>query len=240
MDLVRRLEGTVGFFKIGWQLFMSGELRSLLHQLEAMRVFVDLKVPGDIGNTIRAVVGGCVAAGNVEMLTLSDSVPGAAIRSATEARGSSPYPKLLTVPLLSSLDASDVLPASGSKGLDDYILGRADRALRAGCDGLIASGQAIELLRRRYPSRSVLIVSPGIRPAGSASDDHKRLATPAEAIRMGADYLVVGRPIRSAPDPERAARMIIDEIDRALAEPACADPSTGPGRQSESAAGAGD
>jgi orotidine-5'-phosphate decarboxylase len=155
----------------------------------------------------------------VKFLTLSESMPLPAIRSARDARNArqSEDPKLLIVPFLSSLDATD-LPdiAAGENDLETFILKRAHAAIGAGCDGMIASGEAIQVCRRAFPS--TIIVSPGIRPAGASTDDHKRHTTPAEAIRLGADYLVVGRPILKAPDPRGAAARVIDEIDGALAE----------------------
>jgi orotidine-5'-phosphate decarboxylase len=211
---VERLDN-ISFFKVGLQLFMTGGLPDLLHALRTRRVFVDLKLPGDISNTIAAVIDACVNM-NVELLTLSESMPLPAIRAARAARAArnSPHPKFLTVPVLSSLDASD-LPegAGGGNGVEAVIVKRAQAALDAGCDGIIASGDAIQFCRRAFPS--TLIVSPGIRPAGASTDDHKRHTTPAEAIRLGADYLVIGRPILKAPDPRAAAQRIIEEIDRA-------------------------
>jgi orotidine-5'-phosphate decarboxylase len=211
---VERLDN-ISFFKVGLQLFMTGGLPDLLHALRTRRVFVDLKLPGDIANTIAAVIDACVSM-NVELLTLSESMPLPAIRAARAARAarSSSHPKFLTVPVLSSLDASD-LPAGagGENGVEAVIVKRAQAALDAGCDGIIASGDAIQVCRRAFPS--TLIVSPGIRPAGASTDDHKRHTTPAEAIRLGADYLVIGRPILRAPDPRAAAQRIIEEIDRA-------------------------
>lgn len=215
LTIVEQLDN-VSFFKVGLQLFMTGGLQSLLQSLRQKQVFVDLKVPGDIANTISAVVDICVNM-KVTFLTLSESMPLPAIRSARAARDArhSDGPKLLTVPFLSSLDASD-LPsvAAGANDLETFILKRAHAAVEAGCDGMIASGQAIQVCRRAFPSS--IIVSPGIRPAGASSDDHKRHTTPTEAIRLGADYLVVGRPILKAPDPRGAASRIIDEIDAAL------------------------
>jgi orotidine-5'-phosphate decarboxylase len=215
LRIVEQLDN-VSFFKIGLQLFITGGLRTLLESLRQKQVFVDLKVPGDIANTIAAVIDLCVTM-NVTFLTLSESMPLPAIRSARAARDArhSQDPKLLTVPFLSSLDAAD-LPsiAAGENDLETLILKRAHAAVEAGCDGMIASGQAIQVCRRAFPS--TIIVSPGIRPAGASTDDHKRHTTPAEAIRLGADYLVVGRPILKAPDPRGAASRIIDEIDAAL------------------------
>jgi orotidine-5'-phosphate decarboxylase len=198
---VERLDN-ISFFKVGLQLFMTGGLPDLLHALRNKRVFVDLKLPGDISNTIAAVIDACVNM-NVELLTLSESMPLPAIRAASAARAAR-----------TSLDASD-LPAGagGENGVEAVIVKRARAALDAGCDGIIASGDAIQVCRRAFPS--TLIVSPGIRPSGASTDDHKRHTTPAEAIRLGADYLVIGRPILKAPDPRAAAQRIIEEIDRA-------------------------
>ena len=215
LAIVEQLDN-VSFFKVGLQLFITGGLPTLLQALTHKQVFVDLKVPGDISNTISAVIDLCVSM-KVTFLTLSESMPPPAIRSARAARDAkhSQHPKLLIVPFVSSLDAAD-LPgvAAGENDLEAFILKRARAAVEAGCDGMIASGQAIDICRRAFPS--TIIVSPGIRPAGASTDDHKRHTTPAEAIRLGADYLVVGRPILKAPDPRGAASRIIDEIDAAL------------------------
>jgi orotidine-5'-phosphate decarboxylase len=190
---------------------------TLLESLRGKRVFVDLKVPGDISNTISAVIDVCFEHG-VTFLTLSDSMPSPAIRAAAAARNAHRGfdLKLLTVPLVSSLDASDLAETTGTTSdLETYVLTRAKRAIDAGCDGVIASGDAIQWCRTAFPLPTV-IVSPGIRPAGAAADDQKRHTTPAEAIRRGADYLVVGRPILRASDPRAAAAGIIEEIDAAL------------------------
>jgi orotidine-5'-phosphate decarboxylase len=207
----------VSFFKVGLQLFMTGGFPTLLQALRGKRLFVDLKVPGDISNTIAAVVDMCVQH-DVAFLTLSESMPANAIRVAAETRNARgrAEPKFLIVPLVSSLDADDVTDAIGGDDLETYVLKRAKRALDAGCDGIIASGDAIAWCRAAFPPPTV-IVSPGIRPAGSTQDDHKRLTTPSDAIRLGADYLVVGRPIMRAPDPRAAADGVIREIDAALA-----------------------
>jgi len=205
----------VSFFKVGWQLFMTGEVRALLDRLQSKKTFVDLKVPGDIGNTIASVDDQCVAQ-HVQLLTLSDSVPPAAIEAARKARGQHATPKFLIVPVLSSMDESDLRRAATAgnfRDVDDYIVSRAAAVMRAGCDGVIASGSAIRRCRERLPS--AIIVSPGIRPSGSTTDDHKRHTTPGEAIRLGADYLVVGRPIRSAANPREAAERVIAEIHEA-------------------------
>jgi orotidine-5'-phosphate decarboxylase len=207
----------VAFFKIGYQLFVTGGVPSLLESLRGRRVFLDLKVPGDIANTIASVVDLCVGSG-VMFLTLSESMPPAAVRAAKAARDarSSDIPKFLTVPLLSSLDAADVQEIAGESNLETYILRKAHQAMDNGCDGIIASGDAIRICRQAFP-HPALIVSPGIRPDWAAANDHKRHTTPAEAIRLGADYLVVGRPILRSDSPFDAAARVIEEIDRGLA-----------------------
>ena len=214
IEIVEKLDN-VSFFKIGWQLYLSGDISELLKRLYEKRIFIDLKIPGDIGNTISNLMITCIRL-NVKFLTLSESVPLAIIKVAKAAResGLSAYPKLLTVPFLSSMDATDLAQIAPGKNLEDYILSRGQYLLDAGCDGLIASGREIKLCRDKFPN--TLIVSPGIRPAGVSFDDHKRHTTPSEAIKFGADYLVVGRPILQASDPKARADKIIVEIDEAL------------------------
>ena len=212
----------VSFFKIGLELFMSGNLVGLLERLQERRredggIFVDLKLSGDIGNTITNLVKQCSRL-NVMFLTLAETVPLAAtlatVQTARKARDDSGQPQLLMVPFLSSLDERD-LPKNAGESLEQYILRRADVMLEAGCDGLILSGDAIAYCRQKFGD-GISIVSPGIRPAWAGADDHKRHTTPAQAIQLGADYLVVGRPIRSAQSQRDAAKRVIDEIDNEL------------------------
>jgi orotidine-5'-phosphate decarboxylase len=214
--LIERLGDSVRFYKIGWQLFMSGEWRQLFDDLQGKSVFVDLKIPGDIGNTMKSVVDFCVER-RIEFLTLSENVPAPAVQGLVRNRGKSEVPRFLSVLFLSSLDETDLtrIHGRGADEFDTFLVERARAALEAGCDGVIASGESIRLMRESFDKR-ITIVSPGIRPAGASTDDHKRMTTPEEAIRLGADYLVVGRPIRSAADPRAAARRILDEMDGAL------------------------
>jgi orotidine-5'-phosphate decarboxylase len=223
LEIVDTLDD-VSFFKVGWQLFMagvtSGNLSTLLTRLQTRdrNVFIDLKVPGDIGNTIGSMVRDLCGT-NVKFLTINEHMPVETIRAARAARGASAEPKLLMVPYLSSLDGSkDLQEVYGEKDFESFLVKRAKTALDAGCDGLIASGNAIALFRATFPN--IPIVSPGIRPVGASHDDHKRFTTPAQAIKLGADYLVVGRPILKAPDPREAARQVIAEIDEALEDAA--------------------
>jgi orotidine-5'-phosphate decarboxylase len=96
-----------------------------------------------------------------------------------------------------------------------YICKQADLAIEAGCEGVIASGESVKALRQHLGSKPIIVV-PGVRPSGSSTDDHKRTLTPAKAIEYGADYLVVGRPIRNAPDPAKAAEAIVMEMAEAI------------------------
>ncbi len=221
-DLVEKLEN-VSFFKVGLELFLAGNVLGFIKELQDRRsgqggVFVDLKLSGDIGNTISMFIEGCKAL-NVKFITLTESTPYAmtirTIETALKTRGEEEHPKLLMVPLLSSLNIDD-LRSVGIKGNDatQYILERGEKLLTDGCDGLIVSGDAIKACREKFPNAD--IVSPGIRPVWATSDDHKRHTTPAEAIRSGSDYLVVGRPITKNDDPFTAAKAIIDEMDDAL------------------------
>ena len=222
LGLVEKLEN-VSFFKVGLELFLAGDLLGFIKELQERRageggVFVDLKLSGDIGNTIAGFIEGCMAL-NVRFVTLTESMPYVmttrTIQTALKTRGEAEHPKLLMVPLLSSLSDDD-LRSEGIKGTDStqYILDRGEKLLAEGCDGLIVSGDAIRACREKFPDAD--IVSPGVRPAWAASDDHKRITTPADAIRMGSDYLVVGRPITKSDDPFGAAKAIIDEMDEAL------------------------
>ncbi|MGA2338243.1 MAG: orotidine-5'-phosphate decarboxylase [Terriglobales bacterium] len=218
LKIVETLDN-VSFFKVGLQLFLTGELPRLLKALRQKSLFVDLKVPGDIANTIGSVIDLCVTM-EVRFLTLSESMPLSAIKGAKAARDKhgSKNPELLTVPFLSSLDRDDLRAMTGSDDITTHILARAGAALAAGCDGVVASGQEIRLCRTSFPD--TIIVSPGIRPIGSSVDDHKRFTTPSEAIRLGADYLVVGRPILNSGTPRKVAEAIIDEIEQAREEKA--------------------
>ena len=217
-------------YKIGWRLLMAGlRARGLVDLWEKIagagkRIFVDLKVP-DIGNTVADVVRDLGEDPSVLFLTLHQNMQLRDIARAREARAGGRRPALLTVPFVSSLDAADfprIAPAEAVRGitLNDWIVARTREALDHGCDGVIASGDAIRLCREAWPRKTgVLIVSPGIRPGGTTQDDHKRSTTPAQAIRWGADYLVVGRPILNARDRAGAAQAIIDEMDEAFAGP---------------------
>jgi orotidine-5'-phosphate decarboxylase len=213
-QLIDDLEGLISFYKIGLELLLVGGLEDLLGRLAGKQVFVDLKLPDDIPATIGNVVR-FAAEKRVKFLTLSHSAGPATIRAAVQGRGSHDSPELLWVPVLSSLDQSDFAKQTGKDPslFHDDLIRRAKWAKSTGTDGFIVSGQEIALLRAEFPQAT--LVSPGIRPAWVSADDHKRVCTPAEALRLGADYIVVGRPIRNAGNRDArraAAQRIIDEI----------------------------
>jgi orotidine-5'-phosphate decarboxylase len=218
LAIVKELNNVVSFYKVGLELLMSGGMQELLRALvhDNHSVFVDLKLPSDIPETVSRVVGLAADIG-VKFMTLSNSATPGTIVAALSGRAGrvhSPDPKLLYVSFLSSLDRTDFALQYGrpESDFEPFLEERTKMAKEAGAEGFIVSGKEIALLRKRYPRGQALIVSPGIRPAGAPKDDHKRACTPAEAIQLGADYIVVGRPIRNAPDKREAAQRIIDEI----------------------------
>jgi len=213
LDIIEDLNGLVSFFKVGYQLFIAEGLTFVRRLIERNnRVFLDLKMD-DVEETIRRAVAN-IAASEVEFLTIHGS--GATVRAARDGRGAREKPKLLSVTLLSSLDANDLkdLFADSKLTVESYVKWRAKQAIDNGCEGLIASGETIGSLRGSYPA--AIIVAPGIRPADSSRDDHKRALSPDDAIRAGADYLVVGRPIRNSSNPRNAAEKIIEEMEQAF------------------------
>ncbi len=215
------LEGVVSFYKIGLELFLAstGDFLNELRQRHC-RICLVLKMH-DVDETIRRTVANATKLG-VDFLTIHGN--SATVKAACSGKGRQSL-KILAVPLLSNCNEQDlqglslVGPISGftprSIYLDDYVFWRADQAVSQGCDGLIASGEYVQKLRARFQER-VVIVSPAIRPSGSSTNEHKRSLTPSEAIQGGADYLVVGRPIRDAEHRRKAAQRIIAEIETAL------------------------
>jgi orotidine-5'-phosphate decarboxylase len=209
--LVVRLGDAVSFYKIGYELVMAGGLPFAADLVRSgKRVFLDLKLH-DIGNTVARATERAAELG-VAFLTVH-AYP-QTMRAAVEGRGKSAL-KILGVTVLTSWDENDVKEAGFNLALADLVAKRADQAKAAGIDGLIASPLEAVTLRQKVGA-SLLIVTPGIRPAGAGEDDQKRVMTPSSAIRAGVDYLVVGRPVVAATDPSAAARAIVAEIESAL------------------------
>ena len=209
--LLDRVGDTVGFVKIGLELFTAAGpdiVRWAVAQNK--RVFLDLKLL-DIGETVKRATA---AAAELGVTFLTVHAVGQTVRAAVEGRGQSPM-KILAVTVLTSFSDADLRESGVTESIRETVLRRARAAASAGADGVVASGGEAAMIRRDF-GKGPLIVVPGIRPAGSSHDDQIQVTTPAGAIAAGADYLVVGRPIRSAADPAAAARAIQDEIDVAL------------------------
>ena len=210
--MIARLGDSVTFYKIGYQLAYAGGL-PLVRQLAGAgkKVFVDLKLH-DIGNTVARGVESIATLG-ATFLTVH-AYP-QTMKAAVEARAGSNL-KILAVTVLTSYDDADLDAAGYRLGVSDLVEARARQAQALGIDGLVCSPEEASNLRK-IVARRIELVTPGIRPAGSATGDQKRIMTPARAIAAGADYLVVGRPVLEAPDPKAAADGIVAEIAQALA-----------------------
>ena len=216
LALVDTLGDAVSFYKVGYQLFLAAGMPFVRRLLERhLRVFLDLKV-GDVDETIASALGE-ISALPISLTTIQGGP--ATVRAAVRGRGKRGEPAILFVSLLSSWNEVDLGelgvsldPRSRFSTLNDYIVWRSEQALRAGCDGLIASGESVAAIRAKV-GPGPIIVTPGVRPAGSESNEHKRALTPGAALRAGADYLVVGRPIRTATDPKSAAQAVIRELE---------------------------
>ena len=210
---VQRLGDSVGIYKIGYQLGYAGGLALSDELIRAgKRVFLDLKLH-DIGNTVAKGVESVVRLG-ASFLTVH-AYP-QTMKAAHEAAAGSGL-KILAVTVLTSYDDADLFAAGYELGVSELVAARAEQARDIGIDGLVCSGEEASMLRPLVGA-GMLLVTPGIRPAGAASADQKRVMTPTAAIAAGADYLVVGRPILEAADPKAAADSIVAEIARARPE----------------------
>jgi orotidine-5'-phosphate decarboxylase len=209
--LVERLGDAVSFYKIGYQLAYAGGLPFAERLVTAgKKVFLDLKLH-DIGNTVTEGVRSVASLG-ATFLTVH-AYP-QTMRAAVDGKAGSPL-KILAVTVLTSYDDADAAEAGYAGSLADLVERRAAQARDLGIDGIVCA--ATEAARVRAivgPDR--LIVTPGIRPSGSSTGDQKRIVTPAMAIRAGADYLVVGRPVTAAEDPRAVAEAIVVEIASAV------------------------
>ncbi|WP_298562490.1 orotidine-5'-phosphate decarboxylase [uncultured Aliiroseovarius sp.] len=210
LKLAETLGDAVNFYKIGLGMLTGGGL-ALANELKdefGKKIFLDMKL-FDIGNTVEAAVRG-LAQFDLDFLTVHGDPH--VVRAAAEGKGGKDM-KILAVTILTSLDRSDLDAGLIKPGnVQDLVLERAARAMEAGADGVIASPQEAALIRALPEAEGKLIVTPGVRPAGAALGDQKRVATPAQAIKDGADHIVVGRPIRNAPDPRAAAQAVLAEL----------------------------
>lgn len=210
LDLVTRIGSEVGFYKIGLGMLTGGGmgLAIELKEQHGKRVFLDMKL-FDIGATVENAVRGLARFG-LDFLTVHGDPH--VVRAARIGAENSDL-KILAVTILTSLERSDLddcLLRSGT--VSQLVTDRAAAAFAAGAHGVISSPREAAAIRALPESAGRLIVTPGVRPATSASDDQKRIATPAEAIRAGADHVVVGRPIWRAADPAKAAGTILEEL----------------------------
>jgi orotidine-5'-phosphate decarboxylase len=200
-EFVDQLGDSVVFYKLGLELFMAGGYFELVDALIAQgkKVFVDLKffdVPQTVASAVKRLNGRGISFTTVHG---NDAI----LRAACEARQDV---KVLAVTVLTSLDEGDLRDLGFQCSPRDLVLSRARRALEMGCDGVISSGLEAPDLRRELGPR-LLVVTPGIRPVANV-DDQKRIVNVEQAFLNGADYIVVGRPIKNAPDPRQAAEDI--------------------------------
>ena len=209
-ELVTVLDDAVVFYKVGLELFMSGgafELVTWLRERDK-KVFVDLKffdVPATVGRAVSQLNGLGITFATIHG---NDAIMQAAASAAEDV-------EILAVTVLTSLDRGDLSDLGFECDVSELVVSRARRAVVHGCAGVVASGQEAALLRREL-GNTLLVVVPGIRPVDN-QDDQKRTVSAEQALRDGADYLVVGRPIRDANDPKAAAEQIQEEIYQTVA-----------------------
>lgn len=210
LKLARVLGDSVGFYKIGLGMLTGGGL-ALANELKSdlgKRIFLDMKF-FDIPATVEAAVRG-IARFDLDFLTVHGDPY--VVRAARNGAGASGL-KILAVTILTALERADLDEALIVPGeMADIVVERAARAFEAGAHGVIASPREAARIRALPQAAGKLIVTPGVRPAGTAADDQKRIATPREALRNGADHIVIGRPIHAAPDPAAAARAVLAQI----------------------------
>lgn len=210
LALTDRLRGLCRWVKVGLELYLA-EGNSIVHELRSrgFSVFLDMKFH-DIPNTVAGAVRSAAAAG-AELLTVHAAGGPAMLEAAAEAAASLPNPpQILAVTVLTSMDQLQLSAIGIEHSPEAQVLRLASTAAEAGISGLVASPEEVAPLRQRFPGATLVI--PGIRPAGTAVGDQKRVATPAAALAAGASYLVIGRPITQAADPVAAARSILEEM----------------------------
>ncbi len=214
-ELAAQLRGNCRWVKVGLELYLATG-NAMVEELAAQgfSVFLDLKFH-DIPNTVAGAVRSAALMG-ASLLTVHAAGGPAMLSAAAEAAAALPNaPRLLAVTVLTSMDRTQLAAIGIEASADDQVLRLARMAIASGIQGLVCSGEEVRLLRQELGEGAQLVV-PGIRPAGAAVGDQKRIATPADAIRAGASQLVVGRPITQAADPAKAAQSILDEIASAM------------------------
>jgi len=208
--MVLRLGDAACFYKIGYQLAFAGGLSFAASLIGAgKQVFIDLKLH-DIGNT---VTKGVESVAQIGATFLTVHAYPQTMKAAVEGKRGSKL-RILAVTVLTSYDDADLAAAGYDMGVGELAAARARQARDIGVDGLVCSAKEVANLRG-IVGLGMMLVTPGIRPAGSATGDQKRILTPAKAITAGADYLVVGRPITEAGDPRSTAAAIVAEIAQA-------------------------
>jgi orotidine-5'-phosphate decarboxylase len=208
LALVSVLSGSVSIYKIGLQLFTAAG-PAIVQAVAATgaKIFLDLKLH-DIPNTVAKAVAAASELG-VQMLTVHLSGGGAMLQAAVEAKP--PHLFLLGVTVLTSATQETLGEIGVSSRMEDQVLRLAELGKKSGVDGLITSPQEVRLLRERL-GPEITLVTPGVRPAWAAAHDQKRFTTPRDALRGGADYLVIGRPITADPDPRAAVERVVEEM----------------------------
>ncbi|MBB5315797.1 orotidine-5'-phosphate decarboxylase [Tunturibacter empetritectus] len=215
LKLVDTLGHTCQWFKVGMELYYAAGT-TVVRELRdrGFDVFLDLKLH-DIPNTVAGAVRSATQAG-AGLLTLHASGGAAMMAAAAEAARAPGSPRLLAVTVLTSMDAAQLAGTGITASPADQVLRLARLATQSGIDGFVCSAEEVAAVRTATGPDTLLVI-PGIRPAGTAIGDQKRIATPAQAIAAGASMLVVGRPITQAPNPAAAAQAILDEIAQAEA-----------------------
>ncbi len=210
--LAGQVQGAVGGLKLGLEFFASeGPAGIKAMTSEGLPIFLDLKLH-DIPNTVAAAMRGVARLG-VALTTIHTNGGRGMMETAVKAaREADKPPKVFAVTMLTSLDLNDLKDLGVERAVHAHVRALAELAQDAGCDGVVCSPQEVHMLRDALSPEFLLLV-PGLRSGGTAkNDDQKRMDTPANAIRNGADYLVIGRPITEAPDPRGAASALWDEV----------------------------
>lgn len=208
LALVSALSGSASNYKIGLQLYMAegpGVVRAVA--ATGAKIFLDLKLH-DIPSTVAKAVAAAGELG-VQMLTVHLSGGRAMLEAAVEAR--SPNLSLLGVTVLTSATPETLTETGVNSGIEEQVLRLAELGKKSGIDGLITSPQEVRILRERLGDQ-IKLIAPGVRPSWAAANDQKRFTTPNEALKSGADYLVIGRPITADPDPRTAVERLLEEI----------------------------